>query len=58
MDSNQRAAFEDELDKMILNCKTALSKKKFYEAAKSWKKIFGNRFPKVLREPPKKGTLR
>lgn len=47
LNNSQRAAFEAELDKMIEICEVALAKTNFVEATRSWKKIFGNRFPIV-----------
>lgn len=45
LSSDQKAAFEDELDKMIKGCEDALRSTNLTEAARSWRKIFGNRFP-------------
>lgn len=45
LDDDQKSVFKDELSRMVKNCEIALKKPKFIEATRSWKKIFGNRFP-------------
>ncbi len=45
LNGDQKSVFLEELGKMIKNCETALMKPKVPEATRSWKTIFGNRFP-------------
>lgn len=47
LNSDQKSSFEDELAKMIKNCEMALRKQELADATRSWKKIFGSRFPVV-----------
>lgn len=45
LNSSQRVAFKDELVRMIEKCEIAIKQNNLPAATRSWKKIFGNRFP-------------